>query len=103
MTAPQVSQATPDMTGQVLIKLGEMSAQLAAMDIKLSALPDHEQRIRVLEAVDVAEIGENKSRIEKLDGRVAALEKFRYMLAGSSFAGGVIVSALGYWVGHIVR
>lgn len=46
MTMP----AAPDQgMAQVLIKLGEMGAQLAAIDERLKAVPDHETRIRALE------------------------------------------------------
>lgn len=45
MTAPP-----PDPTvAQVLVKLGEMSAQLAVISEQLKAVPDHESRIRKLE------------------------------------------------------
>ena len=45
MTAPSQSGTTD----QILIKLGEMSAQLAVVVEKLGAIPDHETRIRKLE------------------------------------------------------
>lgn len=34
---------------QILLKLGEMSTQLAVITEQLKAVPDHEQRIRSLE------------------------------------------------------
>ena len=39
----------PDHNSQILIKLGEMGAQLAVMNERLTAVPDHENRIRSLE------------------------------------------------------
>lgn len=35
---------------QILIKLGEMGAQLAVISEQLKAIPDHEARLRKLEA-----------------------------------------------------
>ena len=47
MTGPQ--SPDPGAVSQVLLKLGEMSAQLAVIVEQLKAVPDHESRIRKLE------------------------------------------------------
>ena len=47
--APQVAPAE-GMLAQILVKQGEMGMQLAVITEKLADLPDHEQRIRILEA-----------------------------------------------------
>ena len=49
MTAPPLHAPDPSVS-QVLIKLGEMSAQLAAISEQLKSIPDHEARLRKLEA-----------------------------------------------------
>jgi hypothetical protein len=38
-----------EVPAQILIKLGEMGAQLAVISTQLQAIPDHEQRLRALE------------------------------------------------------
>jgi len=38
-----------EFPAQVLIKLGEMGAQLAVITEQLKSIPDHEQRLRALE------------------------------------------------------
>ena len=43
---PEPGSAT---LAQVLVKLGEMSAQLAVITVQLGAIPDHESRLRALE------------------------------------------------------
>lgn len=45
MTMPQGDE----VPAQILIKLGEMGAQLAVISTQLQAIPDHEQRLRALE------------------------------------------------------
>jgi hypothetical protein len=75
MTAPA---ATPvDISAQILLKLGEMSAQLAVMDERLKDLPDHETRIRILENA--------KAR-----------------LYGGAIAVSTLVSAAGTWIGFVI-
>lgn len=74
MTAPP-----PDATiAQVLIKLGEMSAQLAAMTEQLKTIPDHEARLR-------------------------ALERFRFTLAGAVIAVSGVSAAAATWIGNLVH
>lgn len=46
MDAQQPDSAVP---AQILLKLGEMSVQLAVIAEQLKAVPDHEARIRSLE------------------------------------------------------
>jgi hypothetical protein len=48
MTMPPEPGAS--MLAQIFAKLGEMGEKLAAISVTLSAVPDHEQRIRSLEA-----------------------------------------------------
>ena len=48
MSSPQPPD--PGALSQILLKLGEMGSQLAVMGEKLNAIPDHESRIRKLEA-----------------------------------------------------
>ncbi len=78
MTAPQLPPVQPDTsaTSQILLKLGEMGTQLAVIHEQLKDLPDHEQRIRVLET------GRNR-------------------LLGAAAAVSVAVSALGSWLGWL--
>lgn len=64
--------------GQVLIKQGEMSAQLGVITERLNAVPDHETRIR-------------------------SLEKFKWTITGMSFFGGLLSGAVGYWLGHVIH
>lgn len=47
MTTPPAPAS--DNSAQILIKLGEMAAQLAVMGEQLKSITDHEQRIRALE------------------------------------------------------
>lgn len=42
-------QGSDSTIAQVLIKLGEMGTQLAVIQAGMAALPDHENRLRVLE------------------------------------------------------
>lgn len=64
--------------GQVLIKQGEIIAQLAVITVRLEAVPDHESRIR-------------------------SLERFKWTISGMSFLGGLISGAVGYWLGHVIH
>lgn len=63
---------------QILAKQAEMSTQLAVIIEQLKTMPDHEQRIRVL-------------------------ERFRYTLAGMALLGGVAAGSLGYLIGWVLR
>lgn len=79
MTAPQPLPQDPgNMSAQILLKLGEISAQLAAVNEQLKDIPDHEQRIR-------------------------ALERVRYRVAGVASAGGALAGGAAYWAGHLIR
>ena len=74
---------TDAMTGdaaaaQILIKMGEMSAQLAVISEQLKDLPDHETRLR-------------------------SLERFRYTLAGLAIVGGAASGYVGYIIGHVAH
>jgi hypothetical protein len=64
---------------QILLKQGEMGTQLAIISEQLKAVPDHEQRIRVL-------------------------EQSRARIAGAAITAagvGAAVSAIGTWIGHV--
>lgn len=67
----------PDVSSQILIKLGEMGEKLAAIGEQLKAIPDHELRIRALET--------SKSKI-----------------IGAAIAVSVVISAGGTWVGLLI-
>lgn len=49
MTAP-VLPPSSDPTSQILVELGKINVTLAIISKTLDAIPDHEQRIRKLEA-----------------------------------------------------
>jgi hypothetical protein len=66
------------MLAQILLKQGEMGVQLAVITEQLKTVPDHE-------------------------GRIRALERFRYTIAGLSLIGGTASGFLGYWIGHVAR
>lgn len=71
-----MSQPVPNMTdgqnAQVLMKLGEMGAQLAVINEKLSTLPDHESRLRSLEALAQQTRG-GRDTVSRWLGGVSAL------------------------------
>lgn len=48
MTMPD-SSGTDGLQGQVLIKLGEIGADVKVIQKTLEAIPDHENRIRIIE------------------------------------------------------
>lgn len=60
----------------VFARVVQMQVELAKIDEKLSLLPDHETRIRLL-------------------------ERFRYTLLGGSILAGGISGYVGYLLGHI--
>lgn len=66
------------MSAQILLRLGEMSTQLALINQKVDGIPvaDHEVRIR-------------------------ALERFRWTLAGLWVAGSAIGGLAGFLLGHV--
>lgn len=88
MTSPQQT-ATSD---QILIKLGEMSAQLAVVVEKLNALPDHEIRLRALQ----------DAMPPKLEERLSSLETARARIFGLSALIAIVSSAGGTWIGLII-
>jgi hypothetical protein len=45
------------MLAQIFAKLGEMGEKLAAISVTLSAVPDHEQRLRELESARAKIVG----------------------------------------------
>lgn len=63
---------------QILMKQGEMGIQLAVISEQLKAVPDHENRIRVLETARAKQIG-------------------------AAVAISALVSGLGTWIGIIVN
>lgn len=42
---------------QILVELGKISTQIAVMDERVKAIPDHESRIRLLEAAHLKLLG----------------------------------------------
>jgi hypothetical protein len=64
------------LLAQILLEQGKQSTQLAVMDTKLSAITDHESRIR-------------------------SLERFRYALVGAATVGGALSGLAGYLIGHV--
>lgn len=75
MTTPQVADGT---IAAVLLKLGEISVQLAVMSEQLKTVPDHESRIR-------------------------ALEKFRFSLMGAAISVSLAASTAGTVIGYLVH
>lgn len=63
-------------SSQILLKLGEMGMQLAVISEQLKAVPDHEQRLRTLEAGNPPD----------QEPRLKSLERWRYALPASAFA-----------------
>ena len=59
MSEPTIQDgpAAGGMLAQILLKQGEMGTQLAVMNTKLDAIPDHETRIRVLESSKAKMVG----------------------------------------------
>jgi hypothetical protein len=69
----------PDgIAAQILVKMGEIGAQVAVIGEQLKAIPDHETRIR-------------------------SLERFRFMLAGAVVLAAGLSSFAGYVLGHAAR
>lgn len=50
MSAQPVMPPSGDPTSQILLELGKISVQLAVMAKTMESIPDHETRIRKLEA-----------------------------------------------------
>ncbi len=65
------------MSSQILIELGKISAQIAAMNEQLKSIPDHESRIR-------------------------ALERFRFTIVGAVITVSAVFSGLGTWIGVVL-
>jgi hypothetical protein len=61
------------MSSQILLKLGEISAQIAVMTEQLKAVPDHETRLR-------------------------SLEKFQFKTVGAAVVISALFSGLGTWI-----
>jgi hypothetical protein len=63
---PPDSDAVP---AQILLKLGEMGAQLAVISEQLKDIPDHEHRIRLLEqaAAAVVQVPDHETRLRILE------------------------------------
>lgn len=62
----------------ILLELGKMQASLAVITEKLTDLPDHEARIRVLEAA-------------------------MWRIIGAALGVSAVTSAIGAWIGHAVH
>lgn len=79
MTVPD-GQPGEGTQAQILLKLGEISTQVAVITEKLAALPDHEQRIRANERA-IASL-----RVESKTSRDTA---------SRLWAGGAVLAAVG--------
>ncbi len=78
MTAPPLAQPLPlEGMAQVLIELGKISTQIAVMDERVKAIPDHETRLR-------------------------RLEEARAKIIGGAVAVSALVSGLGTWIGFVL-
>lgn len=77
-----MSVPDPSLLGQILLKQGEIGAQLAAIGEQLKPIKDHEDRLR-------------------------ALEQFRWRMAGIASACGIGAGAIcglgGYLLEHLSR
>jgi hypothetical protein len=76
------------MLAQILLKQGEMGTQLAVISEKLSDLPDHEQRIRTLEAAQPADH----------EQRIRVLETSRAKIFGASVVLGAVAGGGASWI-----
>ena len=54
------------LVGQVLIELGKISTQIAVMAKQMEAIPDHENRIRVLEKKNQITQDQFKKAVKRL-------------------------------------
>jgi hypothetical protein len=84
----------------------EIVDRLARIDVKLDQLlardDDHETRIRTLEQRSDSHraVEDLKAEMEKLQTRVAGLERFRWLITGAAAgAGGIVGSLLGPLLG----
>jgi hypothetical protein len=77
MTTPPAPVSSDAMLAQVLLKLGEISTDVAVIKNDLKDLPDHEVRIR-------------------------SLETSRAKIYGAAALMSIIFSALGSWIGLTV-
>lgn len=92
MTAATATQPQEGMTGQILLELGKISAQIAVMDERLKAVPDHENRLRLIEA----------ALPPNLETRLGILETTKAKLLGMALTVSALASAGGTWVGILL-
>jgi hypothetical protein len=80
VTSPRwtLSRGTGTVTSQILIKLGEISAQMAVMAEQLRAVSDHEVRLR-------------------------ALERYSFKTIGAAVGISAVMSAIVTWVGVVIH
>ena len=71
MTMPE-SPPGEGMQGQILLKLGEISTQIAVITEQLKAVPDHETRLRILEH-DASESHGTRDLVARVWSSAAAL------------------------------
>ena len=89
MTTPST---TDGMLAQILVEQGKQGTQLAVISEQLKAVPDHEARLRAVEA----------QIPPHLEERVGSLETSRAKLLGMAAAASLIASAGGTWVGLLI-
>jgi hypothetical protein len=93
MTAPQPQTSTTDgMLAQLLIEQAKQGVQLAIITEQLKAVPDHESRIRAVEA----------QMPLHLEERLGSLETTKARMLGLAASVSVIASAGGTWLGLLV-
>ena len=86
--APVIPQA-PVTILDVYTEQIKLGAQLSVIHEQLKAIPDHEARIRTVEAV----------LPPNLEARLGSLETTKAKMIGAAVAVSALVSALGTWVG----
>lgn len=78
--------------------LNKVELHLERVDVQqmshTSTIGDHEARLRVIEATAPTQ---HAGQVTELSGRVAQLERFRYMLAGGLALISLVFAALGAW------
>lgn len=88
--ATDVSAMRADVA-KALTRLEVSDAQLQGM---VTQIQDHEARLRIRESMPIPADHE---------GRLRALEKFRYTIGGFALAGGAVAGWFGQWLAQHVR
>lgn len=75
------------MLSQLLIEQGKIGAQLAVVIEQLKAIPDHEQRIRVVEAAIPPNLEHRLGALERAGARAIGWAAGSGILTGSGVSG----------------